>query len=705
MIDKNFLSTKYDEKQTERILETLSNLSKLQFAGSREILDEAEEVAKIIINLKLDADSVCAALIFPYASLARKDESAAKVINSATIYSNKDVAVLVGNLSKCDELSKSYTDPDGLKEMLIAIAKDIRVIIIKIAQVLNFARKNKDSKTEIAEKTFRAIDDIYAPIAARLGLSEIKSELQDLSFYFHKPDEYKKLENEVRHETRANSRMLSGMVDETKALLAKSGIECTCYGRIKHLSSIYNKIKLKNYTLKNIYDISAVRILVNSVSECYAALGLVHSNFTPVDGRFKDYIAQPKPNGYQSIHTTIYYQHEFFEVQIRTYAMHDFAEYGVAAHFLYKEHKKGLAGIDSKLLWIRKLLENKDEVTSEQLLQELKTDVYLGEIFVCTPKGKIIKLVENATPVDFAYAIHSDVGNMCVGAKVNGTMTPLFSPLENGDVVEILTSSNSKGPSRDWLKRVKTQQARDKINSFFKKQMKDENIKLGKSMLENYAKSIDVPISALLQEKYVKEVLRKSAFVSIDELFASIGYGSTTAEKVARKLLNLKAADEKQEKTLRGEVARAPLALEDKSDIIGAEGTLTKYCKCCNPIPGDEIVGYVSRGRGIIIHRKDCESAIKLPPSRFIKVAWNISKEKDYQFNSTIDLVAKNTPIIYAEITNTLGEVGVRVSSLNSNTNKNGELVIKLGVLIKDKNELVKVKNKLNSLASVYEVH
>ncbi len=704
MLNKTFLSSKYGEEQLALILKTQENLSKLSFNGCQNIFEFAEEVANIIINLKLDADSVCAALLFPYAEVARKNSEAAQQINALTTSDKKDVAVLVGSLAKCDELSKNYSDADGLKEMLIAITKDIRVIIIKAAQILVFARHNKDVKNEESEKVFRSIDDIFAPIAARLGLSEIKSELQDLSFYYHKTEEYNLLEKEVKEETRASEKMIKSVVEEIKRLLNSSGIEGTCYGRVKHLSSIYNKITAKHCTIKGIYDISAVRILVNSVTECYAALGMVHSNFVPVDGRFKDYIASPKPNGYQSLHTTVYYDNEFFEIQIRTHAMHDFAEYGVAAHFLYKEHKKGLAGIDNKLLWIRKLLENKEEVTSERLLEELKTDVYLGEIFVRSPRGKVIKLVENATPVDFAYAIHSDVGNMCVGAKVNGTMSPIFSPLENGDVVEIMTSQNSKGPSRDWLKRVKTVQAKDKINSFFKKQMKEENIKLGKSMLEGYAKSNDILLSSIMQEKYLNEVLKKNQFLSVDELYASIGYGSTTAEKVAKKLLNLKQAEEKHQKTLKGEIVKTAVEAVSKSDIIGAEGTLTKYCKSCNPIPGDEIMGYVSRGRGIIIHRCDCENAIRLPKSRFINVAWNLNNNADFMFNSYIDLVAKNSSLVYVEVTNALSEIGIKVSSLNSSENKNGELIIKLGVLIKDKNQLSKVKNKLSSLSSIYEV-
>jgi len=695
MLNIEFLKSKYEEKEMNHILFVRDEL-KNRF-GDDVILSFSEEIAETVVGLKLDENSVCASLIFPYV-LAGK-------VQIEDFKTESEICELLSKLKTCDELSKSYTDADGLKEMLIAITKDIRIIIIKIAEVLVFARKNvKNNQNDNVKVVFKSIDDIFAPIAARLGLSEVKSELQDLSFEFSEPDRYKILEEEVAKETRANSEMIHEIVSEIKHLLKGNGIEPVCYGRIKHLSSINNKIKSKHLTVKNIYDIAAVRIIVNSVSECYTALGMVHSSFVPVDGRFKDYIAHPKPNGYQSLHTTVYYKDEFFEVQIRTHQMHDFAEYGVAAHFLYKEHKKNLASIDNKLLWIRKLIENKEEVSSSKLLEELKTDVYLGEIFVCTPKGKVIKLVENSTPLDFAYMIHSDIGNSCVGAKVNGQMVPLISTLQNGDVIEILTSANSKGPSRDWIKHVKTQQAKDKINMFFKKQMKEDNIKLGKSMLEQYAKSTGVQLSSIMQEKFMNEMLRKNAFVSVDEVYASIGYGSLTAEKVVNRLITIKSQYDSKNKNILLEAQRSPVKIETKSDIIGAEGTLTKYCKCCNPIPGDEITGYVSRGRGIIIHRKDCVSISNLPESRFIKVDWNMNKEEDYMFSSIVDVVAKSTNTIYNEITNALSELGIRVLSFNTNTNKNGELILKIGIMVKDRNQLQQVKNKLGSLASVYEV-
>ena len=696
IINENFLKDKYNKDEVAFLISMFEKLKKEYSTEKNAILD-AEDIAEVLIRLKLDANSVCASLIFPFAKL---NEEAIEKCSP-----NKEVKNILNMLLSCEKFSRVYTDAEGLKEMLLAITKDIRVIIIKSAQILIFARKNVlNLNSERAVRIFKTIDDIYAPIAARLGLSEIKSELQDLSFQFHKPEIYQKLVDDVKKETRANKNMLSKAVNGIKDLMTKSGVDCKCYGRIKHISSIYNKITNKSVSLKNIYDIAAVRILVENVSECYMALGLVHSSFTPVDGRFKDYIANPKPNGYQSLHTTVYFQNEFFEVQIRTFKMHEFAEYGVAAHFLYKEHKRSFANVDKKLLAIRKLLENKDNISGDELLQELKTDVYLGEIFVQSPMGKVVKLVENATPIDFAYAIHSDVGNKCTGAKVNGVMVPLTSALSNGDVVEILTSANSKGPSRDWLKHAKLHSTRQKINNFFKKQMKDENIRLGKSMLEQVAKSNEIALSSLMKEEWVSPILKRHAFVSLDELFAAVGCGSIGAEKVVNNLINTKTLEDKKSRNVLEQIVTNPVKIENKSQILGAEGMLTNYCKCCNPIPGDEIVGYVSRGRGIVIHNKACENIKKLDGSRFIKVDWNDAETENYTFSSMIDVIAQNSGTIYMEITNGLSELGVRVQSMNTSESANGELVLKIGVLVKNKDQLSSVKNKLSSLKSVYEV-
>ena len=688
------LKQKYEAGDIDKFLKIKSKV--LEFSNNGKILQTAENIVDILVGLKLDIDSVCAGFVYPYTLV---DE---QIIESIKDFA--DVHKIVDSVGKLDIYSKNYSDPNGLKEMLIAMAKDIRVIIIKIAQTLVVARVLAKKQTPEAEELFKVVDDIYEPIAARLGLSEIKSELQDLSFEFHKPDEFAKLKFDVAHETRANAHMINKMVSTIKDLLAKNNIECTCYGRIKHLSSIYNKIREKGLTLKNVYDIAATRILVKNVSDCYAALGIVHAYFTPVDGRFKDYIANPKQNGYKSLHTTVWFKDEFFEVQIRTYEMHEFAEYGVAAHFLYKEHKNHLAGLDNKLLWVRKILENKENNSSQKILDELRTDVYLGEIFVQTPKGKVLKLLENSTPIDFAYLIHSDVGNSCVGARVNGIMVPLTSPLSNGDVVEIITSQNSKGPSKDWLKKVKMPSTKEKINYFFKKQMKEENIKLGRSMIEQCAKANEVALSSILKDEYIQVILKKSAFSSFDEICAAVGYGSITSDKIVKRLISLKEQDEQKTKSIFDDIEKRPVKLESKSNIVGVQGALTKYCKCCNPIMGDDIIGYVSRGRGIIIHKKDCENISKLAESRFVKVDWNTNNAPDMFFESIIELVAKNAPNIYVEITNAFSEQNIKVTSLNTNTNKNGELVLKIGTLVKDKDHLQKIKNKLVSLANVYEV-
>ena len=695
MLNTGIIKSKYGEDSKKLFLSVQDIL--LAEPEDKKTIEKSKDIAKILIDLKLDIDSVCAGLIYPF--ILKNPELLEKFAEFAS------VSKILKSLQIVDFYSKDYTDPNGLKEMLIAITKDVRVVIVKSVQILIEAREGVQKvNNEDAKHLFRVIDDIYAPIAARLGISEIKSELQDLSFEFNHQEEWTKLKYEVAHESRANDHMINKIVTTIKTLLKKNNVDCICYGRIKHLSSIYKKITEKNTTLKNIYDIAAARIIVKNISECYAALGIVHSSFTPVDGRFKDYIAHPKTNGYQSLHTTIYFQGEFFEIQIRTEKMHEFAEYGVAAHFLYKENKKSLAGLDTKLLEIRKILENIDDASSEKILKELSTDVYVGEIFVQTPKGKVIKLIENATPIDFAYAIHSDIGNMCVGAKVNGTMVPITSTLSNGDVVEIITSQNSKGPSKDWLKKAKMPSTREKINYFFKKQMKDSNIKLGKTMIEQFAKANDIILSSLLKEKYINVLLKKGAFLNFDEICAGVGYGSLSAERVVRRLQTLKNQDDQKSKTILSELPNSEVKLDDKSSISGVQGALTKYCKGCNPIPGDKIIGYVSRGRGIIIHRCDCESLSSLSKSRFVKVDWNMEKVADSSFVSSIDVVAKENSSIYVEITNAFSELNIKIISLNTNINKDGEFQIKIGVLVKDKDQLQKVKNKMSSLPSIFEV-
>lgn len=696
MINSNIITQKYGDEARKKLEQIQNDLCKN--LDNKKLIKDAEDIAMMLVELKLDIDTVCAGFAYPFVLL---DNDAKQIVKEFA-----GVSKIINSLLVVDYYSKDYTDPNGLKEMLIAITGDIRVVIVKSVQILIEARKNvKKTDDEYVRELFKLIDDIYAPISARLGISEIKSELQDLSFEFHHSAEFTKLKFDVAHETRANEHMINKIVSTIKNLLKKNGIDCNCYGRIKHLSSIYKKISEKNLNLNNIYDIAAARIIVKNISECYAALGIVHANFMPVDGRFKDYIAHPKPNGYQSLHTTVYFQGEFFEIQIRTEKMHEFAEYGVAAHFLYKEHKKTFAGLDNKLLEIRKLLESKEEMSTDKILKELSTDVYVGEIFVRTPKGKVIKLLENATPIDFAYAIHSDVGNKCVGSKVNGVMTPITATLNNGDIVEIITSQNSKGPSKDWLKKAKMSSTKEKINYFFKRQMKESNIKLGRSMIEQYAKANDIALASLLKEEYINSMLKRGAYSTFDEVCAGVGYGSISAEKVVRRLQSLKLQEEQKSRTILDDIAKNQIKIDAKSNIVGVQGALTKYCKGCNPIPGDKIVGYVSRGRGIIIHRTDCESLTNLTQSRLIKVDWNADNiSNDTAFVASVELIAKEKPSIYIELTNALNELNVKINSLNTCLTKNNELQMKLGVLVKNKEQLQQIRNKLSSIQSIYEV-
>ena len=687
------------------IFDTYKSLQ-LKTEFNKGVLATADEIAEILIKLKLDAKSVSAGLIFPF---AEEDKNILDEFKT-----DKEISNMLQMLFKIDEYSENYTDIDGLKEMLIAITKDIRVMIIKTAQILVFARKNvKKYENQETIEVFKEIDDIYAPISARLGLSEIKSELQDLSFEFHHPKEHQRLKEAVKNETRANTHMINEMVNNLKTMLKENGVECTCYGRIKHLSSIYNKLKTKAGTLKNIYDIAAVRILVNNVSECYTALGLVHAKFVPVDGRFKDYIANPKPNGYQSLHTTVYFKKEFFEVQIRTYQMHDFAEYGVAAHFLYKEHKRNLAGLDNKLLWIRKLLENKENVSSEKLLEELKTDVYLGEIFVQTPMGKVIKLVENSTPIDFAYAIHTEVGNHMVGAKVDKRIVSIDYKVRTGQIIEILTTKDrNRGPSRDWLKIVKTSEARSKIRQWFKRERREENLIQGKAEVEREFYRVGIRLEEDKLKQFLMTIAKMHRCDTVDKFYETIGYGGIILSRIMPKIKDEYNKLKNNETVNTGKVIKKELIFENKVKtkgvvIDGIENCLLKFSKCCNPIPGDEIIGFITRGYGVSLHKRNCVNVPRdiknsAEPNRWVNARWaNNVKEK---FNSDMKILTMDKANIIAEITMQISYMHVEIQSFTLNKSNDGMAQIYMSVLIKNMEHLKSVINKISKINGVISV-
>ena len=541
---------------------------------------------------------------------------------------SNEIYQAVSILQKLDNLnySQQNVEAENIRKMLFAITKDIRIIMLKIAFVVVDLRyvesKNEEEKITLASSIF----SLFAPLAARLGLSTYKTELENGAFKLK--DE--KLYNEIQEKVNLRIDKHQPYVEKLKNLVEKClkdlNIKGRVYGRKKHIYSIYKK--MQEHSLDNIYDLIAVRALVQSVSDCYALLGRLHSLVEPYKNRFKDYISTPKPNGYQSLHTTVLFEGLPVEIQIRTEEMHQYAEYGVAAHWLYKERKNKQDTLDVQLAWLRQMMETED-ISIDELASSLGQDIYNNDIFVQTPRGKVIYLPTGSTPIDFAYCIHSEVGNKCVGAKVNGKMVPTYSELHNGDVVEIITNANSKGPSRDWLKICKTNDAKKQINAFFKRNMKEENIKLGKSMLESAIKDQGYSVSKLMQNG-LDEILKYYNHTEENELFANIGTNAIPARVVTNKLVSLYQKQIKA--TIESPVRKTTVTLAEPSekhiDLKGLNNILMKFANCCHPMYGDDIVGFISAGRGIIIHRKVCPNISYFRESRLIEAFWKPIEEK-----------------------------------------------------------------------------
>lgn len=531
----------------------------------------------------------------------------------------------------------SYTneeeEAENIRQMFFALAKDVRVILVKICFVLAeiklyssaFAEEQMLELNSTATEKAKQILDLFAPLAARLGLSSVKSELEDISFEILHPQEFSNIKREVDKRYIEREKIVADLKSQIKIFIADLGISGDVMGRKKHIFSINKKLKEKGGDLDKIYDLVAVRAILNSVADCYALLGKINENFMPLQNRFKDYISIPKSNGYQSLHTTIMFEGVPVEIQIRTKEMHRMAEFGVAAHWMYKEKRTKQDSLDERLGWVREIMENEKFMSSEDLINSLRVDIYDGEIFVQSPRGKVLHMPENSTPIDFAYLIHSDIGNQCVGAKVNGKMQPLTKPLSNGDIVEIITNPNSRGPSRDWLKVVKAPQARSKILCFFRKEMKEENVKNGKLMFEQAIKNLGYSVSKVTEKKFVQGLLEKFNFSELDELLASIGHGAYSAKMFAGKLIQIYQADiKKQQEQLQTQhiesIEYKPS--DSKIDVKGVNNLMVKFAKCCCPIEGDEIVGFISQGRGIIVHRKQCPNVSYFDNDRLIEVEW-----------------------------------------------------------------------------------
>ena len=684
-------------------------------------------VADIVADLGLDVDSVIAALLHDCIedTNATHDEIAKKF--------GAPVAALVEGVTKLTRVqyvSKEEEQMENLRKMLMAMAKDIRVILIKICDRLhNMRTMEYQSPKKQREKSLETME-IYAPLAHRLGMQKLKWELEDLSLRYLDPVGYKEIEEEMAKRSAAHEEFLASIQLRIQQRLEQEGIRCKVYGRVKHTYSIYRKMFAQNKTLDEIFDLYAFRVIVDDIPECYNVLGCIHDMFKPVLGRFKDYIGTPKPNMYQSLHTTVIGRGGIpFEVQIRTWQMHQTAEYGIAAHWKYKQ---GMAnkklGSEQDFEWVRKLLESQQDTDAEEFVRTLKVDMFADEVFVFTPNGDVKSLPAGATPIDFAYNIHSAVGNGMVGAKVNGRMVPYDTPLKNGDIVEVITSKNAKGPSRDWLKIAKSNEARNKIRQWFKRERREENIATGRALFEAELKHMKIPMTAITAEDVLPHILHKVRFGTLDELYASIGYGGTTAVKsVARikdelarlgRLQAEKAAaaakTTAESVIVPGSTAQTPTSGQVKpkhsdSGIIveGLGNCLVKFAKCCTPVPGDPVIGFITRGYGVSVHRADCPNAApeKRKPEeadRWVKVSWVESSLPNYK--TALELSSKDRDGLTLDVAMALSAAKVKVNALTARSLPDGHASINIVVEVKDKEELATVINKLNNIQGVYHV-
>jgi len=641
-------------------------------------------VAEILIDLGLDAPTVAAAFLHDVV----EDTSATEEDIKKKF--GKEVMTLVDGVTKLDKInfqSHEEEDAENFRKIFVAMANDVRVIIIKLADRLHNMRSLNFLSNERQQRIARETLDIYTPLAGRLGISQIKCELEDLCLKYLDPEAYEYLVTNINQELEERKNFVDFVVEQIKQILAESGIEGEVLGRPKHFYSIYRKMKKQGKTLDQIYDLTAVRVIVETTEECYEILGKIHKQWKPVPGRIKDYIAMPKRNMYQSLHTTVVTNFgQFFEIQIRTTEMHKMAEYGIAAHWKYKENKSVESNFDARLSWIRDVMDWQGSLNeSKEFVDSLKNDLYDNELLVFTPHGKVISLPLEATPVDFAYAIHSEVGNKCVGAKVNGKIVSLNSVLTTGDVVEILTQTNGKGPSWDWLKFVKSGSARAKIRQFFKKEMKEENIRTGRAMLEAEARRKGYALNEILTETSFKKLSNKLVFSSVNEMFASVGYGAVGVNQVIYKLIDYYKKEIPKDVTEleAGKLKKTPAG---SVTVKGMSGLLVRFAHCCNPVPGDDIVGFVSRGRGVIVHRADCTNLADIDKNRLQPAEW--TGASDSEFIAGLKIIADNSDGIMVFITGELSQLHLSLTAINGRVNKDKNAEFDLRVKLNKRSDL-----------------
>ena len=704
---------KYNEKDCASIelaYDFAENAHSSQKRASGEpYISHPAQVAMILMDLNMDAATIQAGLLhdviedtpYEYSDIEEKFGG--------------EVAALVDGVTKLNRITfdtKEEQQAESLRKMFIATAKDTRVILVKLADRLHnirtLASLPSEKQIAIANETL----EIYAPLANRLGIYQIKWELEDDSLRYLDPEAYFSIYNGIHQKRAEREEYIKKVIDMMRPKLEEAGIKAEIYGRAKHFYSIYRKMKAHNVGIDQIYDLTAVRIIVDSEKDCYGALGIVHTMFKPMPGRFKDYIAMPKANMYQSLHTTVIGPNGTpFEIQIRTHEMPETAEYGIAAHWKYKEgaaNKK--SSMDEKMAWLRQMLEYEAESRdSREFIESVRTDLFSDEVFVFTPRGDVIDLPAGSTPLDFAYAIHSAIGHKCIGAKINGRIVTLDAQLKTGDIVEIMTSASPHGPSRDWLNIVKTNEAKSKIRQWFKKELREENIVKGRDMLEKEAKRQGYSLSSLMKTEWLEPIFKRYKLQSTEDLYASVGYGGLTMNQVLMRLIE---EYRKEHKILKAEDVneteqshKKPRSiLKSKTDVIvkGQEDMLVRFARCCNPVPGDDIVGYITRGRGVSIHRKDCNNLSDFEPEREIEVAWAV--EGDSEYAAGIQMLCYDRAGILVDISNQIYQNELSLLSINAQA-KNGLANITMTVEIKNTAQLQQLIKTLKKISGVIEVY
>ena len=674
-------------------------------------------VAQIVAEeLHLDSESIEAALLHDtIEDTAATHEQLAKLFSPTVA----DLVEGVSKLTRVHYTSKEEEQMENLRKMLMAMSKDIRVILIKISDRLhNMRTMEYQTPEKQKQKSFETME-IYAPIAHRLGMQKMKWELEDLSLKYLDPVGYREITEALDEKAAEYDGFMSAIHDQIVTRLQEEGIEATVYGRMKHPYSIYRKMYTQNKSLDDVFDLFAFRVIVDTVADCYNVLGIIHDLFKPILGRFKDYIGTPKPNLYQSLHTTVVGESGIpFEVQIRTKEMHEVAEYGIAAHWKYKQNGQG-GGDEGRYEWVRRLLENQEGADAEDFIHSLKVDMFADEVFVFTPNGDVINLPAGATPIDFAYNIHSAVGNHMVSAKVNGRIVPLNHRLQNGDVVEVTTSQSAHGPSRDWIKIARSSNARSKIRQWFKREKRDENIVNGRQSFESELKRTGISLKELLADENVPNVLKKLSFNSVDDMYAAIGYGGVTALKVIgrlrediQRILHQHQAERQAEVPVQGqpEVMR-PAVPQRKGEhgiiVEGLSNCLVKFSKCCSPVPGDDIVGFITRGYGVSVHRADCPNVLRsrdnpAEAGRWIRVSWADKTSESY--HTMLQIVAKDRISLIVDVSTVLSATKTRVLSLNARSTPDGFALLDLGIEVNGRDQLKTVMNRLEQIQGVMKV-